>query len=66
MAKKFNYVPKIDEIMQAIEADDYLGFCLNCGSIGNSCEPDAREYTCDDCGEKTVYGAEECLIMFGT
>lgn len=26
------------------------------------CEPDAREYPCDSCGEHSVFGAEWCLI----
>jgi hypothetical protein len=38
------------------------GFCLACGADADGCEPDARKYTCEVCGEKAVYGAEECLI----
>ena len=26
------------------------GFCLNCGEQAFGIEPDARNYTCDECG----------------
>lgn len=44
--------------------DDTEGFCVSCGSHGQLAEPDAVKYTCDVCGEATVYGASE-LIMRG-
>jgi predicted RNA-binding Zn-ribbon protein involved in translation (DUF1610 family) len=53
----------IKRIIAAIEKDDYLGFCLACGAEAHNVEPDAREYECESCGEKKVYGAEECLLM---
>ena len=44
--------------------DDYgIGFCIACGSEHHECEPDAREYHCNDCNKNKVYGAEELLIM---
>lgn len=52
---------KLEQIEQAIE--DYVGFCLACGAEKECCEPDARDYDCDECGERKVYGAEELLIM---
>ena len=41
------------------------GFCTTCKKITvfGGCEPDAREYECPDCGNSTVYGTEEALIM---
>jgi len=40
------------------------GYCTACEAFTREmCEPDAREYDCPDCGENTVYGAEEALIM---
>ena len=42
---------------------DNPGFCVRCGFESNGCEPDARRYECEDCGERTVYGAEELLMM---
>ena len=50
-------------IEQAIESGEYIGYCLACGSEHEGIEPDAREYICDQCGERQVYGAEEILIM---
>jgi len=41
------------------------GFCLACGSDAYGCEPDAREYECEECGAGLVYGAEEVLMMMG-
>ncbi len=40
-----------------------LGACLACGEQAYGVEPDAREYECDSCGEKKVYGLEEILMM---
>lgn len=53
----------LDTIMEAVEEDSYLGFCLACGTEASPVEPDAREYVCESCGEAKVYGAEEILIM---
>ena len=45
------------------ELDDYCaGFCVNCGATGQSAEPDAVRYVCDECGEATVYGASELIV----
>lgn len=55
----------LDMIMDAVKEDEYFGFCVSCGEQMNPVEPDAREYECEACGEHTVYGAEELLIMFG-
>lgn len=38
------------------------GICLACGADADGCEPDARKYECDLCGEAAVFGAEE--VMF--
>ena len=54
-----------DRIVDALERDDYTGFCLACGEEQGECEPDARKYECENCGARKVYGAEECLIMIG-
>ena len=42
---------------------DDPGFCLACGNEQGGCEPDARRYRCEACGEHAVYGAEELLLM---
>ena len=49
----------LDRVMEAVEADDSIGFCIECGAEAWGCEPDARKYECEACGEKAVYGAEE-------
>lgn len=54
--------PTIDDVMEACEADDHIGFCISCGEEHYGIEPDARKYECESCGERAVYGAEECLI----
>lgn len=41
---------------------DNPGFCVGCGIEAHGCEPDARGYTCESCGEQKVYGAEELLM----
>ena len=56
--------PSIDDVMAAVEADENAGFCLKCGAEAYGVEPDARKYKCENCGERAVYGAEECLFMF--
>ncbi len=55
----------IEVLIEAIEADESLGYCTTCGEEQGGCEPDAREYECESCGENTVFGAEELLIMQG-
>lgn len=43
--------------------EDYAGFCTSCGSEAYGVEPDACEYECEGCGNPTVYGIEECLLL---
>jgi predicted RNA-binding Zn-ribbon protein involved in translation (DUF1610 family) len=56
---------EIGQVMEAVESGDYMGFCLACGAEAYDVEPDARRYTCEECGERKVYGAEELLLMIG-
>ena len=53
----------LDEIVEAVAADENRGWCLNCGAEAYGVEPDARRYRCESCQVKAVYGAEELLIM---
>lgn len=39
------------------------GICGSCGHEQDGCEPDARNYECESCGKKNVFGAEEALFM---
>lgn len=52
----------VDRVIEAVEADDNLGFCIACGEDAYGVEPDARKYECEICGDKAVYGAEELLM----
>lgn len=52
-----------DRIVEAVEADDCLGFCASCGAEAFGVEPDAEKYECECCGEPAVFGAEQLLFM---
>jgi hypothetical protein len=41
----------------------YYGVCRSCKFEQECCEPDAREYECNQCGKPEVYGLEELLMM---
>ncbi len=41
---------------------DNPGFCTSCGEEAEGCEPDARGYECESCGERAVCGAEELMM----
>ncbi len=51
------------EYRDLTEGLDNPGRCLVCGAEHFECEPDARKYRCDECGEFEVFGLEECLVM---
>lgn len=51
------------QVEAAINSQDNIGFCLACGEEQDGCEPDARKYECEVCGQNRVYGAEEILLM---
>lgn len=57
----------IDRVMELAESEmfgtDNPGVCIACGTDADGCEPDARNYECDCCGEMEVFGAEELLFM---
>jgi hypothetical protein len=54
-------------VLDAVERSnlglDDPGFCIVCGNEQGGCEPDARRYTCDACGQAQVFGAEELLFL---
>jgi Zn finger protein HypA/HybF involved in hydrogenase expression len=41
----------------------HAGYCLACGTMRESVEPDARDYKCDECHEHKVYGVGQLLFM---
>lgn len=53
----------LDAVERGNTSLDNPGICLACGFDQDGCEPDARRYECDSCGEKAVFGAEELLFM---
>mgnify|MGYP003684278405 CR=1 FL=1 len=56
-------VLKITEAQYHDLNNNYDGFCTSCGKINEgSHEPDAQNYLCSNCGEKTSFGIEWCMI----
>lgn len=51
----------LDAVHRRNSSLDNPGFCIACGNEQDGCEPDAREYECEACGEMKVYGADELL-----
>jgi hypothetical protein len=44
--------------------DEDQGYCTTCEDFTrDGVEPDAEEYECEQCGELSVMGAEQALIM---
>lgn len=66
---KLSFHPSLtaEKVMEAVERQmnslDNPGFCMACGDEQDGCEPDARRYKCESCGERQVYGASELLLM---
>ena len=38
------------------------GICINCETVTESCEPDATQIYCDECGKPKV---KSCLVLAG-
>jgi hypothetical protein len=53
----------LEQLEPALSSDESIGFCIECGAEHYCCEPDAREYKCEECEQFTVYGAQEILLM---
>lgn len=53
---------ELEVVEEAIEKGNQ-GFCTACGEQQDGCEPDARDYQCEACGQSAVYGAEELVLM---
>jgi len=51
-----------DEYQDAV--NNYQGWCVKCKSFTTDCvEPDAHGYECDECGKRSVVGAEDALLI---
>ena len=57
IAKTFS----IAKLEAAVE--HHYGFCRACGRKHKAIDPDARNYVCEACGRKQVFGAEELVLM---
>lgn len=53
----------IEAAQRQMFGTDNPGFCIACGNEQEGCEPDARRYECEACGEKKVYGAQEIAML---
>lgn len=54
---------KLTELEFTLHNDDNDGYCLYCNEFTyGGVEPDARNYLCEGCGEKKVFGIEELMI----
>lgn len=51
-----------DAVRRQMFGLDNPGFCRECGHEQEGCEPDARNYECEACGEHAVDGASEFLM----
>ena len=60
---EINFKPTMEQIENAMMDLNNTGFCINCGDDGTLAEPGARNYRCENCGKKTVFGFEELLLM---
>jgi len=44
--------------------DDYMGWCTECAEFTrHETEPDAEHYECPVCANKSVFGAEQALLL---
>lgn len=54
----------LERIVEAVQRDEDVGFCLACGAEQDGVEPDAEGYACEICGEPAVEGAQQILMGF--
>ena len=54
--------PDMADVLEAMGADEYVGWCLACGEERYGTEHDATNYPCEGCGQHAVQGAE--VILF--
>lgn len=53
-----------ENLYSQLRDEENGGICRSCGHIHHSgCEPDARNYPCENCQWHEVFGIEEALIM---
>lgn len=54
----------VDRLVEAEENKGLSnpGICCSCGEDQDGCEPDARNYECEGCGEFKVFGVQELIF----
>jgi len=50
------------QIENAIATKGNVCFCRACGAEQDGCEPDARRYRCETCGQLQVYGGDNLTL----
>lgn len=60
-AGKSRFKPSQELVELLMEEQE--GFCIACNDTLSGVEPDARKLQCESCGEHTVYGPEELVLM---
>jgi len=53
----------LNTLMKAIDTNSSPGFCLQCACEAYNIDPDAERYPCEECGQRSVYGAEQILLL---
>lgn len=55
-----------ERIIAAVESSlmdtEQPGFCIDCGADQSPVEPDAKNYVCETCGARSVFGAEQIML----
>jgi hypothetical protein len=62
LPKGLSFAAVVDAAERQMFGMDNPGFCLACGNEQEGCEPDARNYKCEACGEREVFGASEIVM----
>jgi hypothetical protein len=58
------YAVELESSDEYLELEEqHFGLCLACGNDQYNCEPDAANYSCDECGQHKVYGTVNLLMM---
>jgi hypothetical protein len=56
------FTVSLEELEETTFGDSTDGICLSCGERQSGCEPDARRYKCESCGENNVFGIPDAVM----
>lgn len=62
VAGKIKWIEMSEEEFREL-CSEYIGICVVCGETQDQCEPDATKYECESCGQRSVFGTENLLVM---